>query len=307
MHRRTPASGIAGGLDTGSSGWVWVLGAAFILCLPFEILEWIGRPRDLVEWLINTRIFDILLFLSAGGFGIAVAHFLIKRSMAMTNARLHEIVDESLADLEDKLKNELAKGVDEGEKGQIGQQQTGQSQSSQAQSAAPTKEQPSPEQIPFPIPYIVSRLGDMNPGNFGYFGGKLVSRDPRLLLDLSLDLSLTGEQSDKIWELKQRITNANKKPEKPATHSDKTKSESETSPVETTLKKPAETTPAAGVPKEAAKEQQTPTASIRVALKILVGLVDQLRALQKKMQSKDIVTSETWPGDSLDEDEEDKK
>ena len=288
-----------------------------MLCLPFEILEWIGRPRDFVEWLINTRIFDILLFLSAGGFGIAVAHFLIKRSMAMTNARLHEIVDESLADLEDKLKNELAKGVNEDEKGQIGQQQTGQSQntsaakdpsqSSQTQSAAPTKEQPSPEQIPFPIPYIVSRLGDMNPGNFGYFGGKLVARDPRLLLDLSLDLSLTGEQSDKIWELKQRITNASKKPEKPATHSNKTKSESETSPLEATLKKPADTKAAAGVPKEAAKEQQTPTASISVALKILVGLVDQLRALQKKMQSKDTVTSETWPGDSLDEDEEDKK
>lgn len=129
---------------------------------------------------LDHRLIDILFLLSAAAVGIAFGHALVKQSMAKSTEQLRELVNAYLSDL-----------MKESERRRFS-----------------LKTEP----LPLPIPYIVSRLRDKDDGGFGYFGAKLINRDPRLLLDLALDEALPPD-SDKIWTMAQQIKNANEEAE----------------------------------------------------------------------------------------------
>src|ERR1700733_2211539 len=130
------------------------------------------------------RVVDAFLHLSAAASGIALGHALVKQSMAKSTDQLRVLIDKYLNDLERKEENRT-----------VGKKT---------------------EPLPLPIPYIVSRLRDKNDSGFGYFGAKLVNRDPRLLLDLSLDEALPPDEDNKIWLLTQQAKEASRESDNPA-------------------------------------------------------------------------------------------
>src|ERR1700722_3561807 len=88
---------------------------ALAWCLAFGVLLGISL---IPEILISQKMFpnitwfptavirslsDLFLCFSAGGLGIAIAHLLVKKSMATTNERLQTIIDETLKQLNEML------------------------------------------------------------------------------------------------------------------------------------------------------------------------------------------------------------
>ena len=176
-----------------SLNWVWILVSVFGLCILVEIAGALGWLGWISEWPVAVRrIFDVLLYLVAGGLGIALSHWRTKRSMATTQRELGSVVQKSL----EELREQLAK-----------------------KRATPATKGP----IPLPIPYMVAKMRDMGSTSFGYFGARLVNREPRLLLDLSLAQALTtlktprvpheatptANKGQEIWALTQEISKEN--------------------------------------------------------------------------------------------------
>lgn len=284
--------------------WVWILLSVWGVAILAEIAEALGWLGWMSEWpVVVRRIFDVFLYLVAGGLGLALSHWLTKRSMAITNAKLQQVVGESLRELEMKLPKESSKG--QGAPSPLSRSSTlpgTSSHDTSAQNAPLEKDSSSENQIPLPIPFIVEKLGDMNSKSFGYFGGKLVSRDPRLLLDLSLDTSRTTREGDEIWKLKQRIMEANTKA---TLDPSKSKPGSHTPPQETTQEKSLDNKQA--TPDQAKTGRQTLAQSIDIVVKALVHMISLLKMLQAKKEANEPATSETGPSAPNNESEEGKK
>ena len=281
--------------------WCVILGVLFALCLILEISE---VPRFLQTHLqgpLGRILYDLVFYFVAGGFGIAVAHLQIKGSMAITNARLQEVVARSLKELNRMLPPELGKKEEAGKEAESETPSAGNlsANTSRANSTPhqdpSVKEIPRQDPIPLPIPYIVAKLADMRPDSFGYFGGKLLARDPRLLLNLSLDTSLERNQSEAIWEMKQWIVEANKETAKPPTNSHTQHPEGETPQQETAETKPLDKTPEAAEPDPSKKRDQTFAEAIDALLKAVPPLLTVLEILQRKKPANEAEGSETRP------------
>jgi hypothetical protein len=275
--------------------WCVILGVLFALCLILEISE---VPRFLQTHLqgpVGRILYDLVFYFVAGGFGIAVAHLQIKRSMAITNARLQGVVARSLQELKRMLPPELRKKEEAGKEAESETSSSTSRADSTPNQDSSVKEIPRQDPIPLPIPYIVAKLADMRPDSFGYFGGKLLARDPRLLLNLSLDAALERDQSEAIWEMKQWIVEANKETAKPPTNSHTQNRAGETPQQETAETKPLDKTPEAGEPDPAKKTDQTLVESIDALLKAVPHLLTVLKILQRQKRANEAVGSETGP------------
>lgn len=269
--------------------WCVALGTLFVVFLGVEILTSKPHPQDISNFPAGLRFLrDLCFYFSAGGFGIAVAHLLIKKSTAMTNARLRDVVYKSLNELEKMLPPELQEKEDQETEHQEIEAEI---EANDIKVRIGPKESPSAKSaprigpIPLPIPYLVAKLADMRPDNFGYFGGKLLARDPRLLLNLSLDVSLQDEQSDALWEMKQRILGANREIAKSAASSEEVKSEAKTTKQEPAASPSAAGEPAGIIPSEARTRDHAVTDAIDVLLRT-IGLLRRLLEILKKPEDK---------------------
>jgi hypothetical protein len=164
--------------DKWLSTWLVFLGCLIVYLVLFGVEAFLYGSDQKYRHGLDHRLVDIFFYLSAAAVGIAFGHALLKQSMAKTTAQLRDSVNAYLDDLS--------------------------KESEQRRSSAKT------EPLPLPIPYIVSRLRDKDDRGFGYFGAKLVNRDPRLLLDLALDEALPPDCNDKIWIQTQQIKEANR-------------------------------------------------------------------------------------------------
>jgi hypothetical protein len=284
--------------DSAMASYVF-LGVLFALCL---VVEFFGREiepfQKLWEGLGVRILYDLCFYFVAGGLGVAVAHSVVKRSMAITNTRLRGVVAQSLRELNRMLPPELRK------KEEVGKdiEQEGPSAEDRSSNASdensPLHQDSSTKEtlpIPLPVPYIIAKLGDMRPKSFGYFGGKLLMRDPRLLLDLSLDVSLKPNQSEVIWEMKQQIAEANKKTDKPPTRSHGEHPQSEPPQRKPSETEPLDKTPGAGELGATKKGDQTLAESIDAVLKAIPSLLTVLDILQRKKQANEANARETGP------------
>jgi hypothetical protein len=127
---------------------------------------------------LDHRVLDVFCHLVAAATGISFGHTLVKLSMDKTKANLQMKVTECMNELRQQLEAQ--------------------------------KTEKRSEPLPLPIPYIVSRLRDKDDSGFGYFGAKLLNRDPRLLLDLALDEALPPGGDREIWDLTREIQAANR-------------------------------------------------------------------------------------------------
>jgi hypothetical protein len=134
------------------------------LVLLFLLLLLVGVGREAFKFFLEHRVMDLLIYFSAGGLGVVLAHRWVKRSMAKSERHLGQIVDQCMRDLLAKLDDTNSE-----------------------------------EQIPLPMPYLLAtlRYADSSRG-FGYFDGKLMGRDPRLWLDLSLDQALESNADEAL-------------------------------------------------------------------------------------------------------------
>lgn len=160
----------------------WILKWLVLIVCCIFYAAFVGM--ELIYPRVDHRAQDAALYLFAAALGIAFGHSLIKQSMEKSKAKLSVVVDRYMDELDKE--NDTRKSAS------------------------------NVEPLLLPIPYIVSRLRDGGTEGFGYFGGKLVNRDPRLLLDLALDEALAPGDNRKIWEVTEEIKKTSKEAETPS-------------------------------------------------------------------------------------------
>jgi len=142
----------------------WKIAAAV-----FSVLFASGIARELLRLGADHRSLDLLIHFSAAGLGVVLAHGWVQWSMTNSEKHLGKIVVECLTALHARLQDASSE-----------------------------------QQIPLPIPYILTALRDADSRSFGYFDGKLMGRDPRLWLDLSLDQALKAKAHQLVELMKDR-------------------------------------------------------------------------------------------------------
>lgn len=204
----------------------WIIGSACAFTL--------GIVREVCHFLSEFRSADLFIYLSAGVLGMSIAHYLMKRGTQISRELLQSKMEAYLKELEGQMhrrKHKLEEAARLSEQAQVAEATKNAAEKAAsgktagdklrseadnrtiewqiaAEDAAVAKAQ-AEQPFPLPMQYIISRLGDESSAQFGYFGRKLASRDPRLLLDLLLDEAVPADKSHEVSDLKKRIVECN--------------------------------------------------------------------------------------------------